>query len=119
MQIKAIKTDRITQSQDLNRFVDAALPTLSEGTIVVITSKVVSLCEGRTVDTATISKKDLILQEADCVIPSEGHDERIVLTYKNHILIPSAGIDESNSNLLSLHRLPLHRKFHREHSLNC
>ena len=98
MQIKAIKTDRVTQPQDLNRFVDEALPTLSEGTVVVITSKVVSLCEGRTVDTSTISKKDLIYQEADRVIPSDNNDERIILTYKNHILIPSAGIDESNSN---------------------
>ena len=98
MQIKAIKTDRVTQPQDLNRFVDEALPTLSEKTIVVITSKVVSLCEGRTVDTSTISKKDLIYQEADRVIPSDNNNERIVLTYKNRILIPSAGIDESNSN---------------------
>lgn len=98
MQIKAIKTDRVTQPQDLNRFVDEALPTLSEKTIVVITSKVVSLCEGRTVDTSAISKKDLIYQEADRVIPSDNNDERIILTYKNHILIPSAGIDESNSN---------------------
>lgn len=98
MQIKAIKTDRVTQPQDLNRFVDTALPTLSEGIIVVITSKVVSLCEGRTVDTTTISKKELIYQEADHVIPSDGNDERIILTYKNRILIPSAGIDESNSD---------------------
>lgn len=98
MQIKAIKTDRVTQPQDLNRFVDEALPTLSEETVVVITSKVVSLCEGRTVDISTISKKDLIYQEADRVIPSDNNDERIILTYKNHILIPSAGIDESNSN---------------------
>lgn len=98
MQIKAIKTDRVTQPQDLNRFVDEALPMLSEETIVVITSKVVSLCEGRTVDTSTISKKDLIYQEADRVIPSDNNNERIVLTYKNRILIPSAGIDESNSN---------------------
>ena len=98
MQIKTIKTDRITQPQDLNRFVDAVLPPLSEGSIVAITSKVVSLCEGRTVDMTAISKKDLIYREADCVIPSDGQDERIVLTYKNRILIPSAGIDESNSN---------------------
>ena len=98
MQINAIKTDRVTQPQDLNRFVEVALPILTEGTIVVITSKVVSLCEGRTVNMTTISKKDLIQREADCVIPSDREDERIVLTYKNRILIPSAGIDESNSN---------------------
>lgn len=98
MQIRTIKTDRITQPQNLNHLVDKALPILSEGSIVVITSKVVSLCEGRTVNTSDITKKELIYREADQVIPSEGNDERIILTYKNHILIPSAGIDESNSN---------------------
>ena len=98
MQIKAIKTHRVTQPQDLNRFIDAVLPPLSEGTIVAVTSKIVSLCEGRTVDNATISKKDLIYKEANLVIPSDNNDEGIILTYKNHILIPSAGIDESNSD---------------------
>jgi F420-0:gamma-glutamyl ligase len=44
-------------------------------------------------------KKDLIEQEADKRITTDvvpGRD--IYLTIKNNILIPSAGIDESNSN---------------------
>ena len=98
MQIKAIKTHRVTKSQDLNRFIEEALPAITEETIVVVTSKIVSLCEGRTIDSSSISKKELIYQEADRVIPYDNNDECIVLTYKNRILIPSAGIDESNSN---------------------
>lgn len=98
MNIQAIKTHPITQPQDLNQLVDKYLPNLSEKTVIAVTSKVVSLCEGRTVDTATVTKKALIQQEADRVIASDSTNDDIILTYKNRMLIPSAGIDESNSN---------------------
>lgn len=98
MNIQAIKTDRVTYPQDLNQFVDKFLPKLFEETVVAVTSKIVSLCEGRTVDPSSITKKALIQQEADHVILSDGANEDIILTYKNRILIPSAGIDESNSD---------------------
>ncbi|MDR0647586.1 MAG: coenzyme F420-0:L-glutamate ligase [Puniceicoccales bacterium] len=99
MHVKPIKTCRVNACQDLNQFVDAHLPTISEESIVVITSKVVSICEGRTVPKNSITKEKLIQQEADIIIASaESSGERIVLTLKNNLLIPSAGIDESNGN---------------------
>ena len=99
MYIRAVKTDRVEQPQDLCAFVDEFLPPLEERTIVAVTSKVVSICEGRTVPKTSVSKEKLIKQEADLIIPNpEATDDRIILTYKNHLLIPSAGIDESNGN---------------------
>ena len=99
MNIQPIKTNRISEKQSLENFVDAFLPKLEENTIVVITSKVVSICEGRIVPQHGISKTELVKQEADYIIPNPASkDERIILTYKDHLLIPSAGIDESNSN---------------------
>ncbi|MDR1255280.1 MAG: coenzyme F420-0:L-glutamate ligase [Puniceicoccales bacterium] len=99
MHIKAIKSCRVNAFQDLNRFVDAYLPMISEESIVVVTSKVVSICEGRTVPKHSVTKEKLIQQEADLVIANTKlSNEHIVLTLKNNLLIPSAGIDESNGN---------------------
>lgn len=100
MNIKAIKTECITGMQDLNIFVDKYLPeSIVDGCVIVVTSKIVSLCEGRIVPNHFIEKNKLVQQEADKIIPNPGAtDSRIVLTYTHHMLIPSAGIDESNSN---------------------
>ncbi len=99
MNIKSIKTERVVGKQDLNNFVDKYLPKLSEKSVVVVTSKIVSLCEGRIVKSDSIDKNKLVEQEADKIIQNpDAQDDRIVLTYTYHMLIPSAGIDESNSN---------------------
>jgi putative folate metabolism gamma-glutamate ligase len=99
MYIESIKTCRVHTFQDLNRFVDAHLPPISEESVVVVTSKVVSICEGRTVPKHAITKEKLIQQEADIIIANTKlSNKRIVLTLKNNLLIPSAGIDESNGN---------------------
>lgn len=99
MKIEAIKTDRVEQPQDLNNFISPFLPQLEEKSIVVVTSKIVSLCEGRTISKNSVKKQDLIAQEAEKIIPNEAaHDTNIVLTYTQGLLIPSAGIDESNGN---------------------
>lgn len=85
--------------QELCTWIEPFLPKLEERSIVAVTSKVVSVCEGRTVPQHSISKTELIAKEADRVIPNpEASDDRILLTYKNHLLIPSAGVDESNGN---------------------
>jgi len=97
MKVEAIQTDRVEQTQDLNTFVERFLPQLEENSIVVITSKIVSLCEGRTIPKNRVKKYDLIVQEAEKIIPNEEiKDTSIVLTYTQGLLIPSAGIDESN-----------------------
>lgn len=99
MKIKAIKTSRIEKPQDLNTFIDTFLPRLTECSIIVITSKIVSLCEGRVIAKNKITKSNLIAQESDKIIPNlESNDKNIILTYTHGLLIPSAGIDESNGN---------------------
>lgn len=66
-----------------------------EGQVLAITSKIVSLAENRTVAKSAISKKDLIKKEADIYLTPGQYD--IELTITQGLLIPSAGIDESNS----------------------
>lgn len=117
MQTKGIKTGILKENFDLEETLDNFLrknhEKLREKDILIITSKVVALAEGRIVNLHTIkpSKKakklahlshylgkpdprliELILQETDVVFPG-----KTLTTLKNNILIPSAGIDLSNA----------------------
>ena len=99
MQIKAIKTEKITPgSIGLFELLDKYISQLEDGSIVAITSKVVSICEGRVVPVSEANKDDLIKQEADMYLPKETNNYNLYLTIKNNILAVSAGIDESNAN---------------------
>lgn len=65
-----------------------------EKQILCITSKIVSLSENRILKAENINKIDLIRREADVYLTDGPYD--VALTIKHGILIPSAGIDESN-----------------------
>ena len=97
MEIQAVKTHRVEIGDSLVALVDRYVPVLSEGTVLAVTSKVISLCQGRVVDKATISKEALIWKEADAVAQGAESPYSIVLTLKEGLLLPSAGIDESNA----------------------
>lgn len=66
-----------------------------EGKVLAITSKIVSLAEGRVVPKANQSKEALVRAEADIFLGEIGYGT--FLTIKHGHLIPSAGIDESNA----------------------
>ena len=55
-----------------------------------------STCEGRVVKIGTVDKRTLIAQEADVFLPAALNKYHTTLTMKQGILIPTAGIDESN-----------------------
>lgn len=69
-----------------------------ENSIIVITSKIVAIWQGRCVKISEVSDKDeLIKKEADFYLErKEVPHENVMLTIKNNLLIPTAGIDESN-----------------------
>ncbi|MBQ8498894.1 putative folate metabolism gamma-glutamate ligase [Chlamydia sp.] len=95
MKITPIKTRKVLANDSLLEIFKESLPPLQEKNIVVVSSKIVSLCEGAIAD-AQISKAELIKREADAYIFCE--QSGIYLTKKEGILIPSAGIDESNTD---------------------
>ena len=79
--------------------IERAKPAIKSGDIIAITSKVVSIWQGRCMlKSAVADKDDLIRKEADHYLDREnvpgGH---VIHTLKNNLLIPSAGIDESNA----------------------
>lgn len=63
--------------------------------MIAVTSKIVSLAEDRVVARDSIQKTDLVIRESDVYLGEVGYGCH--LTVKHGLLIPSAGIDESNS----------------------
>ncbi|WP_139413996.1 putative folate metabolism gamma-glutamate ligase [Chlamydia abortus] len=94
MKISPIVTRRVHVHDDIYEILEESLPQLAENSIIALSSKVLSLCEGAVVDVKTTTKEALIKKESEAYIYSEHHD--LYLTKKQGILIPSAGIDESN-----------------------
>ncbi|MBU1018219.1 coenzyme F420-0:L-glutamate ligase [Patescibacteria group bacterium] len=96
MELISLKSRRLKPNDDLLAALKKAFGKrkLKEGDILVIASKAVAYSQGRLV--LVKSKKEfrkLIEKEADAVL-DEGE---MVITLKNHILIPNAGIDNSNT----------------------
>ena len=96
MYIKAVQTHRVQCGESLNAILDQYIPVLPEQSIVAITSKIISFCQGEVVSKSTCSKEEMIAQEADAILDAPSSPHGICLTMKDGILIPSAGIDESN-----------------------
>jgi coenzyme F420-0:L-glutamate ligase len=98
MRIKPVQSLPITpHTITIDEFLDVTVPPLRDYSIVVITSKVVSICEGSVVQMETISKSDLIHSEAEYYLPAD-NTYGLSLTIKQGTLIINAGIDESNGS---------------------
>jgi F420-0:gamma-glutamyl ligase len=96
MNVRAVKTDIFHVGMDLEDFIIKTLTdsSLCEKTILAVTSKIVSLAENRLVS-KDVEKRALVEREADIYFGEIGYGCH--LTIKHGLLIPSAGIDESNS----------------------
>jgi coenzyme F420-0:L-glutamate ligase len=110
-----IRTKLITPGDDLVEIILDAIHnqgvTIGEGDILVIASKAIATSQGRIVELSSVvpsrrAKKlateydllpqhvELILREADQVY---GGVFRAILTLKNNVLIPNAGVDRKNA----------------------
>jgi len=97
MKIIAIKTHKIRPHREtLFGILDKYLKSVKERSVVVITSKIVSMCEGRVVKLDDADKEDLIEKEAEYFLPPEKSKYNVTLTIKGNLLAVSSGIDESN-----------------------
>ena len=81
---------------DLFQVLSESIHDIQNGDVVLITSKVVSIHEGRCVPIANIEKSNLIQTEAELLYHPD--PVRRPLTVVHHALISSAGIDESNGD---------------------
>ena len=73
---------------------------LKDGDIIFITSKIIAIHQGRTRKVGSIDKETLIKQEADRYLAYHNTvgDFHVNLTVSHGVLIPAAGIDESNAD---------------------
>ncbi|OGG73346.1 hypothetical protein A3A38_01495 [Candidatus Kaiserbacteria bacterium RIFCSPLOWO2_01_FULL_53_17] len=95
MKVRAIKTRIFKEGESLEDFISKYVPRLKEGSILVITSKIVALSEKRTaVRGDARAKEKLIRAESEWVRPTK----YVWLTLKDGMMMPNAGIDESNGN---------------------
>ena len=100
MIITPIKTRKlIPPKDDLLSVIRESIPSLKEKSVLVITSKVISIWEGRCIAKELVPDKDkLIVAEADLYLPRTGPFQWVMHTIKNNVFIPTSGIDESNGN---------------------
>lgn len=97
MHVTAIKTEKVLpRSTTLVALLDRSLKKFSERSILVITSKVVALCEGRVVPLAKI-KESTLKAEADYYLPKDASRYGVPITIKDNAFIARAGMDASNT----------------------
>jgi dihydrofolate synthase / folylpolyglutamate synthase len=97
MIVTPVKTDIITpKSTSIPALLDHHLSDFPDRSILAISSKIISLCEGRTVP-LTEDREVLIANEADYYLPIESRHSRFSGTITHHAFIGAAGIDESNA----------------------
>ena len=95
MEIKAIKTRIFLENEDLIKFIQKYIKKIPEKSVLVVTSKIISLSEGRTVEYKNEKEKiKLIKKESDFALKTK----LVWLTIKDNTIMSDAGVDESNAN---------------------
>lgn len=101
MKITAYKTPLVTAKDDLFKIIAESITHLSERSVVVIASKIVSTCENQFVPKVTGTreeKHDLVKQEAELYTDPHSSKYDLMLTIKRNWIFVNAGIDESNAD---------------------
>ena len=95
MKINPIKTKIFNENENLLEFILKYIKKIPEGSVLVVTSKIVALSEGRTVLFKNKKEKiELIKKESDFAM----ENRQVWLTLKEGMVMANAGIDESNTN---------------------
>jgi putative folate metabolism gamma-glutamate ligase len=100
VKVTPIKTEKILPgTSTIFEILYKYINTLNENSVVVVTSKIIAICEGRVVKKISEEQKDeLAKQEADLYLPREFNQYGFMITIKNNMLVASGGVDESNGN---------------------
>lgn len=91
MTIRPIRTRVFSEGEDLASFISANVRRVPEGSVIVVTSKVVALSEGRTADPK--NREAIIKAESTFALRTK----YTWLTIKDGTVMASAGVDESNA----------------------
>lgn len=98
MIVRPIKTDKVLPGKKpLLDILDEFITDLKEGSVVIISSKILALCENRVLPADSVDKEELIKRESDYYLPATISKYGYHFTILRNTLIAVAGIDESNS----------------------
>lgn len=92
MKVRAIKTRLFQENETLSSFVTDEIKNIPEKSVLVVSSKIVALSEGRVAKSSDFKK--LVVESSRWAIKTSG----VWLTEKNGMIMANAGIDESNAN---------------------
>ncbi|MBL7159508.1 coenzyme F420-0:L-glutamate ligase [Candidatus Microgenomates bacterium] len=101
MIVTPIKTALVKQNDDLFKIIKKSITKLPDESVLVITSKIISFCQGRIVKKTTndqSEKHQLVKKEADYYLEPHSSQYQVMLTIKDNTLSVNAGIDESNAD---------------------
>lgn len=94
-----VRTPKVLPNQkSLAQLLNENIKNLEDGSIIAITSKIVSLCEGRAVATDKTDKDELMRGEAELYYPAESNRYRHHFTITRGTILGASGIDESNGD---------------------
>ncbi|HEX7963795.1 MAG TPA: coenzyme F420-0:L-glutamate ligase [Candidatus Saccharimonadales bacterium] len=94
----AIRTRKVTAGAcSITDLLDKSLSELSERSVLVVTSKIVSLCEGRVKPLEGTDLPKLVLDEAEWYLPEGSVQHGYTFTIAHNMVTPNSGIDESNA----------------------
>ena len=91
MNVRAVKTDVFKEGDNLVAFITRYIPKIKDGAILIVTSKIVALAEGRV---ASVKDKEKIIKaESTWALKTK----YVWLTEKDGMILANAGVDESNA----------------------
>ncbi|HSW98523.1 MAG TPA: coenzyme F420-0:L-glutamate ligase [Candidatus Saccharimonadales bacterium] len=99
MIVTALKTRKVTAGAlTLAALLDESLAAMPERGVLVISSKVVSLCENRVLPKAGTDLQKLVRGEAEWYMADAHEQHGYTFTIAHNMLTPNSGIDESNGD---------------------
>jgi F420-0:gamma-glutamyl ligase len=99
MKVTGVRTELVSAgATELLPLLERVITELAEGSVIAITSKIVSLCEGSVIPLDQIDKEELVVRESGLYLPASLSKYGHHFTITNNTLIPMAGVDESNGD---------------------
>lgn len=98
MLVNAVRTDRISVHDDLIPHIVNKVPFIANESIFVISSKIVSLSQGRIVKCGGTTNKDELIKQTSDEVLAYLDDIDMTMTITHGAIIPTAGIDESSGS---------------------
>lgn len=93
MIVNAVTTRRFLPGEDILSFITEHIVDIKESSVLVITSKIISLSKNLIVEDVPAEKIAIVTQESEWFV----EDEWGYIAYRDGMLVGSAGIDRSNA----------------------